>query len=91
MLSGFFCAHSEITADCKAVPQDTKIKQKELSMKLSVQVRNYGLMCLGLIFVVALTQLSACAKNDSSSADTDSSQTTLSNFNLNCGSSSCVN
>jgi hypothetical protein len=60
-------------------------------MKLPVSVRNIGFLVIGFALILSLTQLSACAKNDAGSTDTDSSQTTLSNFNLNCGSSSCVN
>ncbi len=60
-------------------------------MKLPVHIRNFGLLALGFVLILSLTQLSACGKNDSTNSDTDSSQTTLSNFNLNCGSSSCVN
>jgi hypothetical protein len=60
-------------------------------MKLPVFVRNFGFLSIGFALVLSLTQLSACAKNDSASSDPDASQTTLSNFNLNCGSSSCVN
>ena len=47
-------------------------------------------LILGAVLMFTLSQVSACAKNSSTTAS-DDSQTTLSNFNLNCGSSSCVN
>ena len=88
--SGVFIRGRKILPIVRVSASGSNGEKGVCAMKRNVKIRSFGLALVTVLVLGSLLQLSACAKNTTTTSS-DDSQTTLSNFNLNCGSSSCVN